>query len=51
MSVLGILLIILALPLLIGYGISEKKNQMWLRLGIIMGVIGVIIIILGSLTS
>jgi len=27
MSVLGIILIILALPLLIGYAISEKKNR------------------------
>ena len=50
MSVLGILLIILCAPLLIGYAISEKKNQMWLRLGLIMGGVGIVIIILGAIT-
>ncbi len=48
MGVLGGLLIFLSLPLLIGYGISEKKNKMWLRLGGILLGVGVVIIILGN---
>lgn len=48
MFALGLLLIILALPLLIGYAISEKKNKMWLRLGIIMGAVGLVIMLIPS---
>lgn len=46
MGVCGGLLIILALPLLIGYGIGEKKNQMWLRLGLIMAGVGIVIVVI-----
>jgi hypothetical protein len=48
MGILGGLLIFLALPLLIGYSISEKKNHTWLRLGLIMGAVGLLIVLLGS---
>lgn len=47
MGVLGWLLIILGIPLLLGYAISDKKPKMWLRLGAILGVVGVLIVILG----
>lgn len=46
MGILGGLLIILALPFLIGYLISEKRNQMWLRLGLIMAGVGIVIIVI-----
>lgn len=50
MSALGILLIVLALPLFIGYAISNKKNPMWRNLGFLLGAVGLIIIVLGTLT-
>lgn len=46
MGILGGLLIILALPLLIGYVIGSRKNQMWLRLGLIMGAVGIVIVVI-----
>lgn len=49
MALLGGLLIVLALPLLITYAIQEKKNKTWLRLGILLGAFGIVIIALGSL--
>jgi hypothetical protein len=48
MSGFGVILIILAAPLLIGYGIGEKKNPMWKNLGALMGVVGLAILLLGS---
>jgi hypothetical protein len=51
MGILGWLLIILAAPLLIGYAIQEKKNSMWIRLGLIMGGIGIVVILLGAITN
>jgi len=47
MSFLGIICIIIGLPLLIGYAISEKKNKMWLRLGLITLGLGVLLILIG----
>lgn len=46
MIILGILLIVLSAPLLIGYFIGEKKNRSWRNLGFIMLGIGVVIAIL-----
>lgn len=49
MSIFGIILILLAAPLLIVYAIQEKekKNKTWLRLGLIMGGIGLILLLFG----
>jgi len=48
MGILGGLLVFLALPLLIVYVISENKNKTWLRLGLIMGGTGFLIVLVGS---
>jgi hypothetical protein len=48
---MGWILIILAVPLLIGYGLSDKKNPMWLRLGVAMAGIGFLIQLLTSVLS
>lgn len=48
MAILGWGLIILASPLLSGYAIGEKKNQMWLRLGLLMGGAGLLIAFIPS---
>lgn len=50
MAFLGILLIILALPLIIVYAISDKKNKLWRNLAILLGAVGLIIILLGAVT-
>jgi hypothetical protein len=47
----GGILIVLALPLLIGFALSNKKNPMWLRLGILMIVVGVLIIVAGRVAG
>lgn len=47
MSILGIVAILIGLPLLIGYAISDKKNKMWLRLGILTVIIGALLIYFG----
>ena len=44
MSAFGILLIVLGLPLLIVYVIQEKKNKLWLRLGIVFLVLGILLL-------
>jgi hypothetical protein len=49
MAILGGLLIILAIPLLIGYAMGEKKNKMWRNLGAIMGVVGLLVILAGGI--
>jgi mannitol-specific phosphotransferase system IIBC component len=46
MMVLGVLLIALSLPLLIGYFTGGKKNISWRNLGAIMAAIGVVIAII-----
>ena len=43
MIVFGGLLIVLALPLLIGYAVGEKKNKSWRNLGVLMLGIGAVI--------
>lgn len=48
MTIFGIMLIILGLPLLIVYLIQEKKNKTWLRLGMIFLVIGILLLLFGS---
>jgi len=49
MFILGWLLLFLALPLFIGHFIApeEKRNGTWLRLGIIMAIVGAILAIFG----
>lgn len=47
--ILGVLLIALATPLLIGAFLSDRKNKMWLRLGILMAGSGVMIMLCGGL--
>jgi hypothetical protein len=44
MFAMGALLIVLAIPLLVGYAIGSKKDQMWRNLGIIMLIIGAIVV-------
>ena len=51
MGVLGWILIILGVPLLLGYVISDKKPKMWLRLGAILGVVGALIVVLGMVAG
>jgi hypothetical protein len=51
MGILGGLLILLAVPLLLGYYIGEKKNQMWRNLGAIMGGLGLLIVIIGAIVK
>ncbi len=51
MGVLGALLIVLATPLLIGYWLSNRKNPMWKRLGLLLVGAGVIIIVAGKLAG
>lgn len=50
MAIFGIILLVLAAPLLITYAIQEKekKNKTWLRLGIIMAVIGLLLLMIPS---
>jgi hypothetical protein len=45
MDFLSVLIIILALPLFIVYGISDKKNKTWLRLGGLLVVTGILMLI------
>jgi hypothetical protein len=47
MGILGVILVILAVPLLIGYAIGQKRNIMWRNLGLIMGLIGLLIVLAG----
>lgn len=51
MAFLGILLIILALPLIIVYAISDKKNILWRNLAILLGAVGIVIIGLGRIVG
>jgi hypothetical protein len=51
MAFLGIFLIVLALPLIIVYAISDKKNRLWRNLAILLGVVGIIIIGLGRIVG
>jgi len=51
MAYCGLGLMILAAPLLIGYFIGEKKNRMWLNLGVIMALAGIAITVLGMVTQ
>ena len=51
MAGLGWVLIVLAAPLLLGYLIGEKKNAMWLRLGLVMAGVGLLIVVIGAATS
>ena len=51
MTYCGLGLVLLAAPLLLGYFIGEKKNRMWLNLGVIMGLVGIVIAILGMATQ
>lgn len=46
MDIFGYVAILIGLPLLIGYAISDKKNKMWLRLGILTLIIGLLLIFL-----
>jgi len=49
MGILGGFLIVLALPLFIGYAISDKKSKNWLNLGLIMGGVGLVIVLLSAI--
>lgn len=49
MGLLGGLLIFLSLPLFIGHFLSDKKNPMRLRLGILLFVVGVLVVLSGNL--
>ena len=49
MWVFGAILIFLSLPLFIGHFLSDKKNPMRIRLGGLLLIIGVLIILAGSL--
>jgi len=51
MGILGGLLIFLSLPLFIGYAISEPRKQAWLRLGFLLGGVGIVIVALGALAE
>ena len=51
MSGFGWILVILALPLFIGYGLSDRKNRMWLRLGLLMAGVSLVIVLLGALLT
>lgn len=46
MAILGGALILLSLPLIIGYFVGEKKNRSWRNLGFIMLVIGILIMLI-----
>jgi Na+/melibiose symporter-like transporter len=46
MSCLGLILLFLAFPLIIGYYVGEKKNRSWRNLAFLMGAIGLILIII-----
>lgn len=48
MGLLGGILIFLALPLFIGYAISDPKKNTWRNLAIVLLVVGLLIIIAGS---
>lgn len=48
MTILGGILIVLAIPLLLGYFLGEKKNHSWRNLGVVMGAVGLLIVVLGS---
>jgi hypothetical protein len=47
MSIFGIGLLILGIPLLLGYFIGEKKNRSWRNLGLIMCGFGLLLVVLG----
>jgi drug/metabolite transporter superfamily protein YnfA len=49
MVVLGGLLIILAIPLLVGYFVGEKRNKSWRNLGAIMGIAGLLVMLAGGI--
>lgn len=49
MWLFGAILIILALPLFIGHFLSDKKNPMRIRLGTLLLIVGILIIIAGSI--
>ena len=51
MGLMGILLIVLCAPLLIGYFIGEKKSIMWRNLGIVMGAVGLLIMVAGQVAG
>jgi hypothetical protein len=46
MIILGLLLIFLSAPLLIGYFVGEQKNRSWRNLGFIMFGIGAVIAVI-----
>ena len=46
MSILGLLLAILATPLLLGYYNGGRKNISWRNLGIVMLIFGIIIMVI-----
>ena len=48
MFILGLLLLLLAAPLLLGYFIGEKKNNSWRNLGLVMAAVGLLIMLLGQ---
>jgi Na+/melibiose symporter-like transporter len=48
MKIFGGILIFLALPLIIGYFVGEKKNKSWRNLGLIMLVVGFVIFLIPS---
>ncbi len=50
MACFGALLIILGLPLMIGFYIGGQKNIMWRNLGLVMGVVGLLIVFTGGMS-
>lgn len=49
---LGILaILIIGFPVLIGYAISEKKNDIWLQFAWITMVVGFLLIVLSAFTG
>ena len=47
MFILGWLLIFLAAPLVIGYYLNEKKKGVWIRLAIVMIIVGLLLVLVG----
>ena len=51
MACFGALLIALGLPLLIGFFVGEKKNEMLRNLGLLLSLSGVLIMIVGGIAG